>query len=118
MKWIYNVLYMSIFLHFLRIFLAKFITRGDMRYSLYIPGCERNGREFTVLVATSSSFGALRNMGMYLDKLHWTSEITVDGTFVPGDGESVISLSDPELRRLFDKHDYAEIAEALNHATA
>lgn len=118
MKTIYNALYLSIFLHFLRIFLSKFITRGDVQYSLYIPGCNRKGRDFTVLVTTSSNFGALRNMGRYLDSLSWTSEIAVDGTFVPENGEPIISLSDPELRRLFGKNDYAEIAEALNHATA
>ena len=118
MKTIYNALYLSIFLHFLRIFLSKFITRDGMLYSLYIPGCNRKNRDFTVLVATSPNYGVLRNMGKYLDSLSWTSEIAVDGTFVPDDGETIIRLDDPELRTLFNKNDYAEIAEALNHATA
>jgi hypothetical protein len=118
MKTIYNALYLSIFLHFLRIFLSKFITRDDMLYSLYIPGCNRKNRDFTVLVATSPNYGVLRNMGRYLDSLSWTSEIAVDGTFVPDDGEPIINLNDPELRRLFSKNDYAEIADAINHATA
>ena len=116
MKSIYNALYLSIFLHFLRAILAKFIFRGNGMYSLYLVGCERKNREFTVLVASHPDLSIIKHMANYLARLDWKPTIAMDGCFFPSEVCEIIPISDPELKDLFCKSDYAEITGALKFA--
>jgi hypothetical protein len=113
MKTIYNALYLSIFLHFLRVILAKFIFRGNGMYNLYLIGCERKHREFTVLVASHPDLAIVKRMANYLDGCHWEPTIAMDGCFFPRKVLEIIPISDPELKDLFSKAEYSEITGAL-----
>lgn len=113
MKTIYNALYLSIFLHFLRVILAKFICRGNGMYNLYLIGCERKHREFTVLVASHPDLAIIKRMANYLDDCHWDPTIAMDGCFFPRKVLEIIPISDPELKDLFSKEEYSEITGAL-----
>lgn len=116
MKSIYNALYLSIFLHFLRVILAKFIFRGNGMYNLYLVGCERKNRTFNVLVASHPSLSVIKHMANYLKGLHWDPTIAMDGCFFPRKAREIIPISDPELKDLFCKEEYAEITGALKLA--
>lgn len=116
MKSIYNAFYLSIFLHFLRVILAKFIFRGNGMYNLYLVGCERRNRKFTVLVASHPDIAIIKHMANYLEELHWDPTIAMNGCFFPREVCEVIPISDPELKDLFWKQEYAEITGALKFA--
>jgi hypothetical protein len=116
MKTIYNALYLSIFLHFLRVILAKFIFRGNGMYNLYLVGCERKNRKFTVLVASLPDMAIIKHMANYLDGYHWEPTIAMDGCFFPREVCEIIPISDPELKDLFCKEEYSEITGALKFA--
>lgn len=113
MKSIYNALYLSIFLHFLRVILAKFIFRGNGMYNLYLVGCERKNRKFTVLVASLPNLAIIRSMADYLAECRWEPTIAMDGCFFPSEVCEIIPISDPELKDLFCREEYAEITGAL-----
>lgn len=93
--------------------LAKFIYRGNGMYNLYLVGCERKNREFTVLVASHPDIAIIKHMANYLEELHWDPTIAMDGCFFPRKVREVIPVSDPELKDLFCKEEYAEITGAL-----
>ena len=116
MKSIYNALYLSIFLNFLRVMHRKFFPKVTGLYCLYVPRCGRKYKTFTVLVAKSPDIGTMRRMSRYLESKHWDSTIALEGCYFPDTQLPIIPLNDPELKDLSGQQEYGEIAGALDYA--
>ena len=115
MKAIYNAFYLSIFLYFLRVFLSKVIIRSNGKFNLYLAGCERKNRTFTVLVASSTNYEMIVHMANYLERMQWSPTIAKDGCYFPRERCPIIPISDPELKDLFSRTEYKEIVGALTN---
>lgn len=115
MSHIYRLLYLSIVLHFLRAMAARWADWFSGKYNLYVEECVRNGRTFTVLVASFPDRSVIEKMSHYLTKHHWDNVIAANGCYAPRRTFEIIPLTDPVMKTLFSKEDLDELTGALRY---
>lgn len=119
MRAVYNAIYASIFLYFLRIVLNKCMASSDGSFCLYLPDCKCiDGTVFTVRIAKLRNRKIIEKMSEYLTRNSWRTDIAPDGMYFPPRPRPIYDIDDKYVKSQFSPDRYKEIYGALQYMDA
>ena len=100
MKSLYNMLYLAIFLRFVRMIVGKFSVGKSNIYSVYLEGVQRDNYQFDLHVASSADTAVLMEIKSRLVDAMW--------------GPSIVLADKVMGRKVYDMDDKI-VSEYLTH---